>query len=361
MDLLVPQAIATGSESATGFDVAVVIGRFQPFHNGHAALLAQALACADKVIVVLGSAHAARSAKNPFTWAERAGMIGLTLDETTAERVIFLPMRDYYDERRWRTAVQAAVRAQTTPGARIVLIGHVKDASSEYLHDFPGWTLLPAPAYGEINATGLRRILFEGEERAATLTMIAPQVPAAVVDYLADWLALPCVASLREEHARVEAGKKTWGTGPFITVDAVVTAAGHVLLIERGQPPGKGQWALPGGFLEPRERVLQGAMRELQEETGFALLPSTLEGLLRGTAVFDHPDRSQRGRTITHAHWFDLGDSALPEVAGADDAAAARWVPIGELAAMESELFEDHFMILDHFLQVLPVDREGGD
>lgn len=336
------------------FDIAVVIGRFQPFHNGHAALLAQALRCAERVIVLLGSAHAARSAKNPFTWEERASMIGLTLDEPTKGRVTFLPLRDYYDDRRWGEAAMAAVRAEASPGARIALIGHLKDASSEYLQRFPGWELLAAPPYGEINATSLRRILFEGEDRAATQALLAGQAPAAVVHYLLGWLNLPFVASLREEHKRIEQGKKTWGTGPFITVDAVVTAASHVLLIQRGRAPGKGLWALPGGFLEPRERVLQGAMRELHEETGLALFSSTLEGALRGTAVFDHPDRSQRGRTITHAHWFDLGDCHLPEVAGADDAAAAKWVPVSELAAMEGELFEDHFMILDHLLTLLP-------
>ena len=121
MDLLVPQEIALGGEGAPGFDVAIVIGRFQPFHNGHAALLAQALRCAEKVIVVLGSAHAARSAKNPFIWEERAEMIGLTQDESTAARVTFLPLRDYYDERRWRAALLAAVQAQTAPGASIAL------------------------------------------------------------------------------------------------------------------------------------------------------------------------------------------------------------------------------------------------
>ena len=62
------------------FDVAVLIGRFQPFHNGHATLLAKALETADKVLVLLGSARAARNAKNPFIWEERAAMIGATLD-----------------------------------------------------------------------------------------------------------------------------------------------------------------------------------------------------------------------------------------------------------------------------------------
>src|SRR4051812_5559138 len=57
-------------ESESHMHVAVLIGRFQPFHQGHAGLLAKALAVAPKVVVVLGSSFHARSAKNPFTWQE---------------------------------------------------------------------------------------------------------------------------------------------------------------------------------------------------------------------------------------------------------------------------------------------------
>jgi bifunctional NMN adenylyltransferase/nudix hydrolase len=65
--------------------------------------------------------------------------------------------------------------------------------------------------------------------------------------------------------------------------------------------------------------------------------------------VFDHPDRSQRGRVITHAHYFDLGDRKLPEIAGGDDAEDARWVPLAGLAALEDQFHDDHFHILDSF------------
>ncbi len=339
--------------SKTGpFDSAVLIGRFQPFHNGHAALLAKALETAPQVIVVLGSAHAARNAKNPFTWQERAAMIAATLDESAQQRVCFLPVRDYYDDRRWGEAATRTVKAKVSASDSVALIGYLKDASSHYLNRFPDWEFVATAQCGEIDATSIRQIYFEGEDWSATQALLGGLLPPSIVHYLKGWSHLPQFAQLRGEHQALEESRKIWGSGPFVTVDAVVTAAGQVLLVERGRAPGKGLLAVPGGFLESRERVLQGAIRELREETQLALLDSTLEGALKAVTVFDHPDRSLRGRTITHAHWFDLGDCRLPEVEGADDAALARWVPIADLAGMEDRFFEDHFNMLDHYLGV---------
>lgn len=334
------------------FDIAVLIGRFQPFHNGHAALLAKALETASQVIVILGSAHAGRNAKNPFTWQERAAMIAATLGETAQQKVRFQPVRDYYDDLRWGEAVTRAVKALVPPTNSVALIGYLKDASSHYLNRFPGWEFVATTQCGEIDATSIRQIYFESEDWLATQALLGGLLPSSIVHYLKGWSHLPHFAQLRDEYQALEENRKIWGSGPFVTVDAVVTAAGHVLLVERGRQPGKGLWAVPGGFLEPRERVMQGAIRELREETQLSLLDSTLEGALRAVAVFDHPDRSLRGRTITHAHWFDLGDCRLPEVAGADDAALAHWIPIAELASLEDRFFEDHFNMLDHFLGV---------
>lgn len=341
------------------FDAAVLIGRFQPFHIGHAALLTQALATAPRVIVLLGSAFAARNAKNPFSWEERAAMIGCTLTETERARVSFVPMRDYYDDTRWAATAAKLVGQALGKPARIALVGYLKDASSQYLNRFPDWEFIGMPSQGEIDATALRRIWFEGEDNAVTQALLAPWLAPAVLHYLKGWAALPMFAKLREEHLAVEESRKVWGSGPFITVDAVVKASDQILLVKRGRAPGKGCWALPGGFLDGRERVLQGAIRELREETGFGLLESTLEESLAGTAVFDHPDRSTRGRTITHVHFFDLKHARPPEVEGADDAAEAKWVPVAELANMEGEFFEDHFNILDHFLALSHQDIQA--
>ena len=63
------------------YDTAILIGRFEPVHTGHLALLQHALGVAKQVIVIVGSAFQARSPKNPFTWEERASMLLNALPE----------------------------------------------------------------------------------------------------------------------------------------------------------------------------------------------------------------------------------------------------------------------------------------
>jgi bifunctional NMN adenylyltransferase/nudix hydrolase len=340
-------------ESAS-MDVAVVIGRFQPFHRGHAGLLQTALATAAKVVVVLGSSFHARNAKNPFTWQERAAMIGATLSEADRERVTFVAVRDYYDDNLWSEQVRKAINADG--GTQVALIGHFKDASSYYLNHFPQWQMVASEASSEIDATNIRKVYFEAEDLDVSLNVLDEVVPVAIRQYLKSWSALPYYAGLAEEHRFVCKYKAAWSRAPyapiFSTVDSVVTCADNVLLIKRGGFPGKDQWAVPGGFVEQRERLLQSAIRELGEETKLAVLASTLEGALAGVQVFDHPDRSQRGRTITHAHHFALTSDTLPSVEAADDAALVAWVPIADLKGMEEAFYEDHFHILDYFLHV---------
>ncbi|MES2320287.1 MAG: bifunctional nicotinamide-nucleotide adenylyltransferase/Nudix hydroxylase [Pseudomonadota bacterium] len=337
-------------------DIAVLIGRFQPFHCGHADLLRMALDSAPKVVVVLGSSFHARSAKNPFSWQERAAMIGATLSEAERERVAFEPMRDYYDDTQWGEAVLKAVAQHGDAGAQIALVGFFKDASSYYLNHFPQWTMLAAEAGNANDASDIRRIYFEAEDIDVSISVLDEAVPPAVRQYLRAWAHLPHYAGLVEEHRFVNKYKAAWAKAPyapiFSTVDAVVSCAGKVLLIRRGGFPGKGQWAVPGGFVEQRERLLQSAIRELGEETKLGVLDSTLEGALVDVRVFDHPDRSQRGRTITHAHYFALSSDSLPSVEAADDAAHVAWVPIAELAGMEEQFYEDHYHILDYFLHL---------
>ncbi|QDQ25428.1 NUDIX domain-containing protein [Chitinimonas arctica] len=335
------------------FDTLVYIGRFQPLHNSHLALLRQALARAEHVLVVLGSAGQARSCRNPFTAAERQDMVRASLGKE-ADRVRFVGIRDYYDGARWRAALQQAVTAAIPAGRRIGLIGHLKNDSTRYLQDFPDWPLLAMANIDGRNATDLRARWFEAE---GDVEPIATHLPPPVSEFLRHFSAGADFAALLGEYRYLGDYRQAWAAAPyppvFVTVDAVVHCCGHVLLIRRGGYPGKGCWALPGGFLDPRERVADAALRELREETGL-LLPAELANPAASQhALFDHPDRSPRGRTLSHAFYYPLPLDRLPAIQAADDAAAARWVPVASLAGMEAEMFEDHLLILDRFLGLL--------
>ncbi|GAA3025179.1 NUDIX hydrolase [Streptomyces glomeratus] len=114
---------------------------------------------------------------------------------------------------------------------------------------------------------------------------------------------------------------------PFaVTVDlAVLTlraGALHALLVERGQEPYAGRWALPGGFVRPQESAEDAARRELAEETGLA----DVSGLhLEQLRTYSDPGRDPRMRVVSVAFAALLPDP--PEPHGGGDAAQARWLP----------------------------------
>ena len=116
---------------------------------------------------------------------------------------------------------------------------------------------------------------------------------------------------------------------PFaVTVDlAVFTLRAGLLcalLIQRGDHPFLGYWALPGGFLHPDESAGQAAHRELAEETGTAFT-----GHLEQLRTYSDPDRDPRMRVVSVAH-VALAPH-LPDPQAGGDAAAARWWPVEDL------------------------------
>lgn len=334
------------------YDHAVYIGRFEPLHVGHRAVLERALRDADHVIVLVGSAGAPRTTRNPWSFAERQVMIRGTLG-ADIDRVTIAPLADHlYNETAWIADVQAQVAAAGGDTGRVALIGHLKDASSSYLKAFPQWDLIDAAAVPMLSATEMRGHLFAGD--AGALGLLEANVPPQVFAMLDAFRATDAFAALLDEYRHLQTYRAAWDAAPypptFVTADAVVVHSGHVLLVTRKAQPGRGLWALPGGFVRQNESVRDAAIRELREETRLRLPVPVLLGSIRGEAVFDHPDRSARGRTITHAFHFDFPAGELPPVRGGDDAARARWVPVAEARRMRDTLFEDHFFILEHFL-----------
>lgn len=109
----------------------------------------------------------------------------------------------------------------------------------------------------------------------------------------------------------------------------------HVALIERKNPPFKGSWAIPGGFLIGNETVEEAAARELQEETGLH------DVYLEQFSVFSAINRDPRGRVVSIG-FFALIASDKITLTATEDARDAQWWPIDALPPLAF----DHEIIL---------------
>jgi bifunctional NMN adenylyltransferase/nudix hydrolase len=249
----------------------------------------------------------------------------------------------------WLAAVQQQVLEITEGSNSVVILGHRKDASSYYLNLFPQWDYLETGHYQDLNSTQIRAAYFEGKE-----TDDLDKIPQAFADYLQTFQKSKRYTALCDEYQFLQAYKQAWATAPypptFVTTDAVVVQAGHVLVVRRKAKPGLGLIALPGGFIQQDETLIEGMLRELKEETRLKVPLPVLRGSIVESHVFDAPGRSLRGRTITHAYFIQLQGGELPAVKGGDDAQKAWWMSLADLYAQEEQIYEDHFQIIQHFV-----------
>lgn len=356
--------------SSCTHDVAVIIGRFQPFHHGHLQLIKKAFETADNVIIFIGSSKTSRTIKNPWSFEERREMIlafmegeyrnvqkaivGANAYMVGTKTVHFVETRDFpYNDYQWVFNIQQKVKAlypeQLTD---IALVGFKKDETTYYIDLFPQWDFVDTEHFAKnINATDIRTKIFSDDESG-----IEDLVPKSTYDWLIQWYVknASIIEKLKFEYTSIQAYKNSWKVAPFppvfVTADNVVVKSGHVLCIKRKGGLGNGLLACPGGFISQNETLQQSALRELIEETRIDLSEEELISSIKSHYVFDNPSRSLRGRTITTAYFYDLGKGELPEVKGSDDALEALWLPICELYDNEDKFFEDHFHIIKHFI-----------
>lgn len=123
---------------------------------------------------------------------------------------------------------------------------------------------------------------------------------------------------------------------PASTADIIVEKEGKVLLVKRKNPPFRGMWAIPGGFIEyGKESLEEAARRELKEETGLEALNLSLVG------VYSHPNRDPRGHIIAHVYSAEVNG----KVKNGDDAKAAKFFSLDRLP----NLAFDHERIIKEY------------
>jgi bifunctional NMN adenylyltransferase/nudix hydrolase len=341
-------------------DICVFAGRFRPFHAGHHFVVKAALDAGQYVFVIVGSINEPINFRNPFTFGEVREMIRASLSPEEADRVFILGIEDQDTDIKWVTAVQAVVAKQISQlhlgnNPAISLIGYSKDASSYYLKLFPHWGAIEVKdGNPDIDATAIRGSLYSADKPALELQHLHENdkfVPHGTYWFLREWVHSSEFERLRAEYFFMTEYLSQFSQEPyprfFTAADACVIQAGHVLLVRRGQMPGEGLWALPGGHVGMHESFKDAAIRELIEETGIDAQPATLRLLTRGEKLLDNPWRSTRMRTVSVAYGIYLEGTSLPAVEGKDDANCARWWPIDEVT--REMLFEDHFNVIAHF------------
>lgn len=361
--------------------VYVYIGRFQMAHIGHEAVITHAASKADRLVLLVGSADLARDPKNPFTFEERKSVLEAMAQRIVTEqwsqgrsvKVDILPVHDYtYNNTKWLKEVQNQVRSVTN-STDITLAGCRKDGdtSTFYLDFFPQWK---QDFINEVK-TSQAGIPKEYREIDAKVNPVPPisstqlrnqyfstkQVPAYLPQETAEFLekfktrSPEILDNLVNEHNFVIRYKEQmnkqlpYNNIPFLTGDALVVAAGHILLVKRRTYPGKGLYALPGGFFDAWQDQTQvdTALRELKEETKIQVPYKTLKGSIVKVDEFGDFERSLRWRIITKCAYIKLDGTTLPKVKGSDDAEVAFWLPLSEVQKNRDHFFEDHFSIIE--------------
>jgi 8-oxo-dGTP diphosphatase len=123
--------------------------------------------------------------------------------------------------------------------------------------------------------------------------------------------------------------ERTYPDRPIVGVGAVIVHDNRVLVVRRATEPLKGEWSVPGGMLELGEKLKDGIIREVQEETGLLVEPTEV------LDVFDSIWADPDGRTRYHYVLIDyLCRVASGEALAATDVSEVRWVSASELDSL---------------------------
>jgi 8-oxo-dGTP diphosphatase len=128
----------------------------------------------------------------------------------------------------------------------------------------------------------------------------------------------------------------------MLTVDAIITDFnGKIIFIRRKNPPYKGSWAFPGGFVEYGETVEEAVLREVKEETGVIIEINKLLG------VYSDPQRDPRGHTVSVCFCANIIEG---ELKADTDAADVSSFTVDD--ALKMNLAFDHHEILKDALEL---------
>ncbi|MBI5390174.1 adenylyltransferase/cytidyltransferase family protein [Candidatus Woesearchaeota archaeon] len=150
--------------------IALFLGRFQPFHNGHFAVVKKALQEHNVLVVAVGSAQEKRTEQNPFSYEERKEMIAAALraEKLTGWKIVAIP--DIPNDEEYVEHVRSIA------GAWDVMYSG-EDDDTRKLFKAKGEKVIVTGRINGIHATKLRKMMKDGKEWETL-------VPLAVADLI---------------------------------------------------------------------------------------------------------------------------------------------------------------------------------
>ena len=140
---------------------------------------------------------------------------------------------------------------------------------------------------------------------------------------------------------------------PKVAVIGLVTAGRNVMLVRRGVEPAKGQWALPGGYMDAGEMPDEALAREIKEEVGLELEAGRLLG------IFSLAKTSRIAGGIVIAYELKVDESPLPALQHNDDVDAAEWFSVDEIP--EQVAFESSQALLAAWIEDNSTHHNNND
>jgi bifunctional NMN adenylyltransferase/nudix hydrolase len=325
--------------------LAVIIGRFQPFHIGHLSLINKAQEEADKVLILIGSSKQLPDFKNPFSYEERLAMLRSTLLED--DKRFIRPLPDEEHDADWIANVIGEVIAIEEDPTEVAIYTNPKD--EEFYRKsfiFPVETLDEVP----ISATYVRESWY-----ADSLWCVEEYLTEKVCMFLdehpdrerlaTEWSTTKSMKLIKEQGHPFE--------NPMEPVSFAVIVQGTSMLVgRRGGTRGNGQLGLPGGYIESGETSLQGCMRETKEELGLDLHALIMAGSAQCLAQAVEENMGDLGiRTIGINYLFVLKPDLEVEVTvDGIETTDHEWLRVADVTLDNTLLFFNHNLVTKRLL-----------
>lgn len=335
----------------------VVIGRFQPMHNGHAELLQKVtsdMTQYDSILVLLGSANKTRRFENPYPWYDRANVIKEYLVQelgTNYRRTYTMPLNDFdYADALWEDNLHNLLKKEFYDYDEIVFCSGKKGGDDELRASWArGYETRGYDIESKLSATDVRACLRND-------VPVHNMVPKCSMEMISN---SPEVVKFLKDTYNSAKNYIDSFSGPFPTqfaaTDIIVRdRMGRHLAVRRGSGVGSGDIAWPGGHLEINLTSWDNAKKELLEETNLNIDEVSYNIITSWNCT--EPGRSLLRRMTTEVFLVDIDESfdnldiKIPE-----DEEVTEILFLKEDEVHATSWFSDHYGL---FLRVTKIEND---